>query len=141
MTRRIRSRIGIATAGALAFSLGFVGCDDTSKKQVKAHPPAATPIAATSPEFVRESFPFTGHTVDFSMIQAPVRPAIDILVDKVQAAYDTGQKELKARDFEKARAEFDRAVDLIQSSGFPVESDPRLSKLFDEIGDATQSYE
>jgi membrane-bound lytic murein transglycosylase D len=141
MTRRITGRTGIATAGALALSLGFVGCDDTSKKQVRAHPPAATPVAAVSPEFVRESLPFTGHTVDFSMIQAPVRPAIDILVDKVQAAYDTGQKELKARDFEKARAEFDRAVDLIQSSGFPVESDPRLSKLFDEIGDATQSYE
>lgn len=129
----------VVAAGALAVAMGFAGCDDTSKKQVKARPPAATPMAA--PAAASESLPFSGHTVDFALIQAPPRPAIDVLVDKVQAAYNIGEKELKAGDFEKARAEFDRAVDLIQTSGFQVESDPRLSKLFDEIGDSTQSYE
>ncbi|MGA8144821.1 MAG: LysM peptidoglycan-binding domain-containing protein [Candidatus Acidiferrales bacterium] len=135
-------------AGALAFllppflavSLGLAGCDDTSKKQVKVRPPAATPVAA-APEIVREPLPYTEPPTDYSAIQTPVRPSIDVLVEKVEAAYNTGQKELKAGDFEKARAEFDRAVDLIQSSGFQVQSDSRLSKLFDEIGDATQSYE
>src|SRR6202021_1582650 len=55
--------------------------------------------------------------------------------------YSPRQKYFKARDPEKARAEFDRALDLIQASGFQMESDPRLSKLVDQIGDATQTYE
>ncbi len=139
MKRWLTTRLIIVAAGAMTLSLGFAGCDDTSKKQVKAHPPAATPVAA--PDVVAESLPFSGHAVDFALIQPPPRPAIDVLVDKVQTAYNLGEKELKAGDFEKARAEFDRAVDLIQASGFQVESDPRLSKLFDEIGDSTQSYE
>jgi membrane-bound lytic murein transglycosylase D len=147
MKQRMTMRVGAAAAGALtvllALTVGLGGCDDTSKKQVKAHPPAATPVRPSSdavPESVYEALPLTQHAVDFSLLQAPVRPAIDVLVDKVQAAYTTGQKNLKAGDLEKARAEFDRAVDLIQASGFQVESDPRLSKLFDQIGEATQSF-
>src|ERR1700719_1028107 len=131
-------------AVSLALSLGFVGCNGSSTKQVKARPPAATPMPAipkTAPEFVRESLPVNRRLPDYAALQSPVRPAIDILVDKVEAAYNTGQKYLKAGDPEKARAEFDRAVDLIQASGFQVQSDPRLSKLVDEIGDATRVYE
>src|SRR5450755_221547 len=139
MKRQMTTRVMVVAAGALAVALGFAGCDDTSKKKVKARPPAATPVAA--PDVVSESLPLSGLSVDFALIQPPPRPAIDVLVDKVQAAYNIGEKELKAGEFEKARAEFDRAVDLIQTSGFQVESDPRLSKLFDEIGDSTQSYE
>jgi membrane-bound lytic murein transglycosylase D len=129
---------------SLALSVGFAGCNGSSTKQVKTRPPAATPMPATpktAPEFVRESLPLNRRLPDYAALQPPVRPEIDILVDKVEAAYNTGQKYLKAGDPEKARAEFDRAVDLIQASGFQVQSDPRLSKLVDEIGDATQVYE
>lgn len=144
---RLRRRWELA-AGPLGFLLmvllGPAGCDDTSKKQVKVKPPAATPQkpgTATAPEIVREPLPHERYLPDYEALQPAIRPAIDILVEKVEAAYNNGQKDLKAGDFEKARAEFDRAVDLIQTSGFQVQSDPRLSRLFDEIGDATQSYE
>jgi membrane-bound lytic murein transglycosylase D len=66
------------------------------------------------------------------------RPAIDILVDKVQAAYDAGQREIKAAHLDKAQADFDLAADLILKSGFPADFDPQLAKLSDEIGEATQ---
>jgi membrane-bound lytic murein transglycosylase D len=138
-----RGTIAVGLLGLpLAISLGFAGCNGTtSTKQAKARPPAATPVAQKAkPEFVRESLPLTRQLPDYSALQ-PVRPSIDILVEKVEAAYNTGQKYLKAGDPEKARAEFDRAVDLIQASGFQMESDPRLSKLVDQIGDATQAYE
>ena len=149
MTREVRlrrrwGRVAAPLSVLLLVSLGPAGCDDTSKKQVKARPPAATPQnpgAAALPESVRESLPLEKQLPYYDALQPSVRPAIDILVDKVEAAYNNGQKDLKAGDFAKARAEFDRAVDLIQTSGFQVQSDPRLSKLFDEIGDATQSYE
>ncbi len=145
MTRNLASRAVIAV-GLLglpvAISLGFSGCNDSSTKQAKVRPPAATPTAqAVAPGFAREPLPFDRALPDYAALQPMVRPAIDILVEKVEAAYNTGQKYLKAGDPEKARAEFDRAVDLIQASGFQMESDPRLSKLVDQIGDATQAYE
>ena len=146
MTRNLGTRAVIAV-GLLglpvAISLGIAGCNGTtSTKQVKARPPAATPVAqAAKPDFVREPLPFDRVLPDYAALQPMVRPSIDILVEKVEAAYNTGQKYLKAGDPEKARAEFDRAVDLIQASGFQMESDPRLSKLVDQIGDSTQAYE
>jgi len=145
--RRTAMTRGSITAGLLGLSLavsaGFAGCNGTtSTKQVKARPPAPTPVAqAAKPDFVREPLPFDRPLPDYAALQPTVRPSIDILVKKVEAAYNTGQKYLKAGDPEKARAEFDRAVDLIQASGFQMESDPRLSKLVDQIGDSTQAYE
>src|SRR5262249_34288318 len=128
---------------ALAAALGFAGCNDTTpQKQVKVRPPAPTPVAqAAKPDFVREALPFTRQLPDYAALQPMMRPSIDILVEKVEAAYNNGQKYMKAGDPEKARAEFDRAVDLIQASGFQMESDPRLSKIVDQIGDATEVSE
>ncbi len=143
-TAATRDSITVGLLGlSLAISAGFAGCNGTtSTKQVKARPPAPTPVAqAAKPDFVHEQLPFTRQLPDYNALQPAVRPSIDILVEKVEAAYNTGQKYLKAGDPEKARAEFDRAVDLIQASGFQMESDPRLSKLVDQIGDATEVYE
>jgi membrane-bound lytic murein transglycosylase D len=126
---------GIAAVGILALA----GCDDTaSSKQVKARPPAATP--APSPAFVHESLPFPEHTVSLASLY-DTRPSIDLLIDKVQVIFNTAQKEYKSGDFDKAHADYDRAVDLMLASGFQVDSDPRLSDLFDQIGETLHSYE
>ncbi|HEY4949260.1 MAG TPA: LysM peptidoglycan-binding domain-containing protein [Candidatus Acidoferrales bacterium] len=126
---------GIAAVGILALA----GCDDTvSSKQVKARPPAATP--APSPAFVHESLPFPEHTVSLASLY-DTRPSIDLLIDKVQVIFNTAQKEYKSGDFDKAHADYDRAVALMLASGFQVDSDPRLSDLFDQIGETLHSYE
>jgi membrane-bound lytic murein transglycosylase D len=117
----------------------LAGCDDTvSNKQVKARPPAATP--APLPEFVREPLPLSDHPVNLSQLYDR-RPAIDILVAQVQVSFDAAQKEYKAGEFDKARTNYDQAVSLIVASGFQVDSDPRLSDLFDQIGETLHSYE
>ena len=41
---------------------------------------------------------------------------------------------------DKGRADLDKAVNLILLSGFQAESDPRLSKLFDQIGETMHAY-
>ena len=126
---------GIAAVGILALA----GCDDTaSSKQVKARPPAATP--APSPAFVHESLPFPEHTVSLASLY-DTRPRMDLLIDKVQVIFNTAQKEYKSGDFDKAHADYDRAVALMLASGFQVDSDPRLSDLFDQIGETLHSYE
>ena len=126
---------GIAAVGTFALA----ACNDTvSSKQAKARPPAATP--APVPEFAREALPFPEHTVFLTSLY-DTRPAIDVLIDKVQVIFNTAQKEYKSGDFDKAHADYDRAVELMLASGFQVDSDPRLSDLFDQIGETLHSYE
>ena len=129
---------GWAGIAALA-TLSLAACNDTvSSKQVKARPPAATP--APVPEFVREPLPLPEHTVSLASLY-DARPAIDVLIDKVQVIFNTAQKEYKSGEFDKAHADYDRAVALMLASGFQVDSDPRLSDLFDQIGETLHSYE
>jgi membrane-bound lytic murein transglycosylase D len=122
-----------------AGTLLLTGCEETATKQVRVAPPAATP--AQLPQNVREPLPFPQHAVSFISLQGSTRPAIDILIEKVQESFDAGQKEYKAGNLENARADFDQAVNLILSSGFQIDDDSRLSDLFDQIGESMHSYE
>jgi peptidoglycan lytic transglycosylase D len=137
MKLRAFLQLGVA-AGVIVF---LIGCEDTvSTKQAKAkaHAPAATP--APVPQFVREQLPLPQHPPVQSSLY-DTRPAIDILIEKVQVRFDAAQKEYKAGDFDKARKDYDHAVSMIVASGFQVDSDPRLSDLFDQIGETLRSYE
>src|SRR6202050_3549882 len=141
--RQIRHAGGVRWLGWAAIAavgtLSLVGCNDTvSSKQVKARPPAATP--APVPAFVSEPLPFPEHTASLASLY-DARPAIDILIDKVQVIFNTAQKEYKSGEFDKAHADYDRAVALMLASGFQVDSDPRLSDLFDQIGETLHAYE
>ena len=130
-------RLGVA-AGTIVF---LAGCEDTvSTKQAKAkaHPPATTP--APVPQFVHEQLPLPQPPISQASLY-DTRPAIDILIEKVQVRFDAAQKEYKAGEFDKARKDYDHAVNLIVASGFQVDSDPRLSELFDQIGETLHSYE
>src|SRR5271170_3136318 len=131
-------RMGWAGIAAVA-TLSLAACNDTvSSKQAKARPPAATP--APVPEIAHESLPFPQHTVFLTSL-TDTRPHIDILIDQVQVIFNTAQKEYKSGEFDKAHADYDRAVELMLASGFQVDSDARLSDLFDQIGETLHSYE
>jgi membrane-bound lytic murein transglycosylase D len=126
----------------LALAVGtmlLAGCDDSAKQQTKVRAPAAAP--APIPEYVREPLPFTRRPVNLTALSPLLRPAIDVLVEKVRVNFEAGQKKYKAGEFDKARVDFDRAVDLILQSGFPVDADPRLNDLSDQIGETLHSYE
>ena len=132
----MRDRAKVCAVLAVA-TMFVAGCEETAKKQVQVRPPAATP--APTPEYVSQPLPLPQHPIASDSLSPALRPQVDILVAKVQTSYDSGQSDFKAKDLEKAQADFDRAADLILKSGFPVDSDPRLSKLSDEIGEAVQS--
>jgi len=127
----------VLAAGAISLA----GCEETATKQVHVQPPAAAPAPAV--EYARQPLPMPERpavqpspSVCFCM-----QPAIDALVEKVQASFDAGQKEIQAGNAEKAQTDFDRAIGLILASGFQKDADPRLAILFDEIGDAAPSDE
>lgn len=116
----------LAAVGILAAA----GCNE-SAKVVKVQPPAATP--APAPAFA-VALPLPANPTYQQPISEDPRPPIDILVEQVQANYDAGMQQEKAGNNDQAQADFDRAVKLIVKSGFQADSDPRLSKLFDELG-------
>jgi membrane-bound lytic murein transglycosylase D len=121
------------TCGALLLA----GCEGTTTK-VQVRPPAAVP--APVPTQVRESFPLPAGQLSAVSLRLDPRPAIDVLVEQVQASLGAGQQDFKSGNPEKGRADLDRAVNLILVSGFQAESDPRLSRLFDQIGEAMHAY-
>ncbi|HXX44981.1 MAG TPA: lytic transglycosylase domain-containing protein [Candidatus Acidoferrales bacterium] len=129
-----RATIWLAVAAA---ALGVAGCEETATKQVRVPPPAAAP--APSPAYARQPLPINPPALDPALQAFYARPAIDIVVDQVQASYDAGKEALQAGKMEEAQDDFDHAVDIILKSGFQKDSDPRLAKLFDEIGDAVPS--
>jgi membrane-bound lytic murein transglycosylase D len=129
-----RAAIWVVLAAGTCF---LASCDDSAKNPVQVRPPAATP--APAPEYAAQPLPFPEHASTANALPPEQRPAIDILVEKVQAAYDAGQRELKAGHLDKAQTNFDLAADLILKSGFTADFNPQLAKLSDQIGEASQS--
>ena len=101
-------------------------------------PPAATPAPALAEN--RQPLPLPDQSVTLPSFYYQ-RPALDILIAKVQVSFNASEKEYKAREFDKARADYDRAVALLVASGYQSDSDPRLSDLIDQIGETLHSYD
>jgi len=120
----------IVACGALLLA----GCEETSTK-VQVRPPAAVPDPAP-PTYAQERLPIPDRPLSAVSLRLDPRPAIDILVERVQASLSTGQQDFQSGNPDKGRADLDDAINLILLSGFQAESDPRLSKLFDQIGEA-----
>jgi len=130
------AKVGILlAAGVLVLS----GCEETATKQVQIRPPATTPAA--TPAAIKGPVPLPAQPPSQVSLSHDTRPAIDILIEAVQAKLKAGQQEYQAGDVDKARVDFDAALDEILASGFPSDFDPRLSKLFDQTGEAINSYE
>lgn len=123
-----KTAIGVLlAAGALAIA----GCNE-SAKVVRVQPPVLAPTPA--PTVATESLPLPATLAYQAPIFADPRPPIDILVSEVQASYDAGVREENSGNNDLAQTDFDHAVKLIVKSGFQADADPRLSKLFDELG-------
>ena len=119
--------------------LCLAGCEQTATKAIRVQPPAAAPAPASAQ--VIQPLPLSANPASLAWLTPPERPAIDVLVEDVQADYDTGQAEYKAGNLDKAQADFDRAVDRIMQGGFQADADPRLGKLFDELSAVVDSDE
>ncbi len=128
-----RTKILVVLAAGTCF---LAGCNDSAKTPVQVRPPAATP--SPTPSYAIQPLPLPQHPPLAAAWMPEQRPAIDVVVDKVQAAYDAGQREIKAAHLDKAQADFDLAADLILNSGFPADFNPQLAKLSDQIGEAVE---
>jgi membrane-bound lytic murein transglycosylase D len=68
-------------------------------------------------------------------------PQVQALIDSVEAAYQSGVTDYHAGKLQTAKADFDRAVDMMLTSNFDLRTEPQLHDEFDRILDAVNTLE
>jgi membrane-bound lytic murein transglycosylase D len=71
---------------------------------------------------------------------APVDPVVSLIAAS-QEHFVTGERELKLGHLERARVEFDRAVDLLLESPYGARTDVRMREHFDRLIDRINAHE
>src|SRR5688572_1236524 len=95
----------------------LAGCVSATKKPVAVIPqPPVAPVAPPAPV-------------------APARDPVTVLIATSDAHFEAGRKELALGHLERAKAEFDRALDALLESPEGARSNPRLREHFDRLVD------
>lgn len=63
------------------------------------------------------------------------------LIQRVEAAYAAGDADYKRGDLPAAKVQFDRAVDMMMTSGIDIEATPRLHDEFQRVVDRVNALE
>ncbi len=117
--------------------LMLLGCDESAKRSARARPPETIVDQTQMPA----PLPTNRRLVDGAILTPQPPAAVEVLIQAVEAAFRSGEQNYKAGHLEKARRDFDRAVDWMLASGIDLQSDPRLEKLFDRLVNTAHSYE
>jgi membrane-bound lytic murein transglycosylase D len=68
-------------------------------------------------------------------------PQVQALIDAVEVAYQSGVTHYHEGKLQTAKADFDRAVDLMLTSNFDLRNEPQLHDEFDRVLDAVNTLE
>src|SRR5215468_2213483 len=106
-----------AAAGFVLVATLTTGCGSNPKPKSPAPAPATAPAAqpAAAPQAPEPQDP------------------IARLIDASQQRFAAGERELKMGHLERARIEFDRAVELLLESPYGARTDARLREHFDRL--------
>jgi len=66
---------------------------------------------------------------------------VRLLIQQVEDAYARGEADYRKGKLAEAKQQFDRAVDLMLTSGIDIKSNPELQEEFDRIVDSVNAYE
>ncbi|HEY7497142.1 MAG TPA: LysM peptidoglycan-binding domain-containing protein [Vicinamibacterales bacterium] len=112
----------LAAAGLVFVAAASAGCGSNPKPQTPAPPPAPAPVAPAP---------------------APPPPSdpIATLIATSQQHFLAGERELKLGHLNKARMEFDRAVEVLLESPYGARTEPRLREHFDRLVDRINAHE
>src|SRR3984957_15505632 len=102
--------------------------------------PAKSP-QATAPALKPAESPTGSAKAVPTATSPPARPEVQALIDAVEVAYQSGVANYHAGKLQPAKADFDRAVDLMLTSNFDLRNEPQLHDEFDRILDAVNTLE
>jgi membrane-bound lytic murein transglycosylase D len=111
----------LAAAGLFSVAILAAGCGSNPKPQTPAAAPAPTPRAPEAPK--------------------PAPDPVSTLIEASQRHFVAGERELKLGHLERARAEFDRAVEVLLESPYGARTEPRLREHFDRLVDRINAHE
>ena len=137
MKHRTFKLVPMACVLLAAGTICLTACNETVS-EVRVQPPAAAPAPMPASASASERLPIQTRSVNLDTLQDN-RPALEILVDRVQTRVTAGEQEYKAGQLDSAEKDYDAAVDLILKSGFEADADPRLAKLYEQLGDVVRS--
>ncbi len=123
----------LALAAAPLLLTGCVPEAGTTKATAKS--PQATAPA------LKPSAPAVSANAQATAAAAPARPQIQSVIDAVEVAYQSGVANYHAGKLQAAKADFDRAVDLMLSSDFDLRNEAQLHDEFDRVIDAVNTLE
>ena len=129
------SRVSIRLISGTALGFLLAGC--TPPQHTTASQGAAP--QATAPALAAPSQDVAQPGVRQATTQQQQR--VQVLIEQVEKAYSNGQIDYRKGDLLAAKAEFDRAVDLMLTSGMDIKGDAQLQDEFDRVVDAVTSLE
>lgn len=130
------SKAFIRHAACTVLAVTLAGCTPTDHASA---PQAATP-QVTAPALPAPA-PATAVRASQQPSKSPQQQRVEVLIGQVEKAYANGQASYKKGDLPTAKAEFDRAVDLLLTSDIDIKSEPRLQDEFDRVVDGINGLE
>ncbi len=117
-----RAWLSMLAASTILVATASAGCGSNPKPQTPAPPPAPAAVPVPPP---------------------PTRPADPIasLIATSQQHFLAGERELKLGHLDRARIEFDRAVEVLLESPYGARTEPRLREHFDRLVDRINAHE
>jgi membrane-bound lytic murein transglycosylase D len=126
--------------GCAALSLSLAWCEPSQsvaaavKKPAQAASPAP-PAPRPAPQAAQPAPPPS------PPLLSPREQRIRLLIQQVEQAYAFGETAYRKGNLVEAKVEFDRAVDLMLTSGMDIKGDARLQDEFDHIVDGVNAME
>ncbi|HEY1897642.1 MAG TPA: transglycosylase SLT domain-containing protein [Terracidiphilus sp.] len=120
--------------GCAALAIWLAGCGPSKTASV---PPNAAPQATAPALPAPPPAPVPAQPAQQTFHQQRVQQ----IIDQVEKAYANGEAAYRKGHLPEAKAEFDRAIDLMLTGGLDIKSEPRLQDEFDRIVDQVNSLE
>ena len=118
-------------------ALILAGCvpSQPTQKPEGEQPQATASALAAAPQAAQAAAPAAPPPL------TPAQQRVSVLIQQVEQAYAFGEAAYRKGNLPEAKVEFDRAVDLMLSSGIDIKNDERLQAEFDRIVDAVNALE
>ena len=130
------SSVSYRSLPCLALSILMAGCTPTQHATPAQNPSSKTTAPAIPPAPAQPAAAATS-----PQTKTGDQQRIQVLIEQVEQAYANGQAAYRKGNLPAAKAEFDRAVDLMLSSGIDIKANQPLEDEFDHIVDAVNGVE
>lgn len=131
---RLRARFLLTSALLAIAAVILSGC---ASQKPAVSPSASAPAVASQPAQAKLSNPAPAPAAPPS----PEQRKAQKLISDVERVFNSGEGHYSKGELVKAKADFDKAVDMMLASGLDIKADPQLDDEFNRVLDAVNALE